>query len=154
MDDPSSEERPSRFLIGIDLGTTNSSCAYVNTADGTWTVRDFQIPQLTAPSTAEPRDVLPSFHYEPAAGEFFPGAMNLPWSRENERYIVGLLAREHGASIPGRQIASAKSWLSHRGVDRTAPLLPWHGAGDVEKLSPVDVSSRYLAHIRAAWDHA
>ncbi len=37
-------------------------------------------------------------------------------------------------------------------MDRTAPLLPWHGAADVERLSPVEVSGRYLAHVRDAWD--
>ena len=68
--------------------------------------------------------------------------------------IVGVFARDHGAAVPGRLVVSAKSWLSHGGVDRTAPLLPWHGAADVSKLSPVEVSRRYLAHIRAAWDHA
>ena len=37
-------------------------------------------------------------------------------------------------------------------MDRTAALLPWHGAGDVGRLSPVEVSARYLAHVRSAWD--
>ena len=54
--------------------------------------------------------------------------------------------------VPGRLISSAKSWLCHSGVDRTAALLPWHGAADVQRLSPVEVSARYLAHVRAAWD--
>ncbi len=133
---------PGRFIIGIDLGTTNCSAAFVDTAEETWTVRDFLIPQLVAPNTTEPREVLPSFHYQPAEGEL----------ADSPGHIVGLFAREHGAGVPGRLISSAKSWLSHSGVDRTAALLPWHGAPDVEKLSPVDVSARYLAHIRAAWD--
>ena len=68
--------------------------------------------------------------------------------------FVGLLAREQGARAPGRLVASAKSWLSHSGVDRQAPLLPWHGAADVTLHSPVEVSAHILAHIRAAWDHA
>ena len=51
-------------------------------------------------------------------------------------------------------IVSAKSWLSHSGVNREAALLPWHGAEDVIKLSPGNASSRYLAHIRNAWDNA
>src|SRR5205823_9630696 len=98
----------------------------------------------------------PSFHYESAAGEFAPGALRLPWSDAGEdlRTAVGAFARDHGAAVPGRLVVSAKSWLSHAGVDRTAGLLPWHGAQDVERLSPVDVSAHYLAHVRAAWDHA
>ena len=55
--------------------------------------------------------------------------------------------------MPGRLIASAKSWLCHSGIDRLAELLPWHGAADVERLSPVEVSAGYLAHVRAAWNH-
>jgi molecular chaperone DnaK (HSP70) len=154
-----------RYLVGIDLGTTNSAVAYVDTAETAWVVRDFPVPQLVGPGLVEPRPTLPSFHYEAAAGEFPPGALRLPWAAvpvpsaapaavDEPRTAVGVLARDHGAAVPGRLVASAKSWLSHSGVDRTAGLLPWHGAADVEELSPVDVSSRYLAHLRAAWDHA
>jgi hypothetical protein len=144
---------PARFLIGIDLGTTNSALAYVDTADKTWTVRDFSILQLVAPATVESRQTLPSFHYEAGAGEFAAGALRLPWSAEDPKYAVGVFARDHGSGSPGRLVVSAKSWLSHSGVDRTAGLLPWHGAPDTERLSPVDVSARYLAHLRGAWDH-
>ncbi len=63
------------------------------------------------------------------------------------------MARDEGMLAPGRMIASAKSWLCHAGVDRTAELLPWHGADDVERLSPIVVSGRYLRHIRDAWNH-
>ena len=164
-----------RYLVGIDLGTTNSAVAYVDTADAEWAVRDFPLPQLVGPSLVEARPTLPSFHYESAPGEFPPGALRLPWSATPEastppgtpaptatsadggggpRTAIGVFARDHGAAVPGRLVTSAKSWLSHSGVDRTAGLLPWHGADDVEKLSPVEVSARYLAHLRAAWDHA
>src|SRR5207237_10145201 len=66
--------------------------------------------------------------------------------------IVGFMARDHGAATSGRLISSAKSWLCHPGVDRTAELLPWHAAADVERISPIEASSRYLAHIRTAWN--
>ena len=98
------------------------------------------------------RETLPSFHYQPASGELAVGSTKLPWSTDEADHVVGIFARDHGALVPGRLVVSAKSWLSHSGVDRTAPLLPWHGAADVEKLSPVEVSGRYLAHIRGAWD--
>ncbi|HEY7115192.1 MAG TPA: Hsp70 family protein, partial [Tepidisphaeraceae bacterium] len=140
--------------VGIDLGTTNSAVAYVDTSAGQWQVRDFPIPQLVAPGEVEARPVLPSFHYEPAANELPTDATRLPWSPAGEPYAVGIFARDHGAVVPGRLVVSAKSWLSHGGVDRTAALLPWHGAQDVTKLSPVEVSRRFLSHIRAVWDHA
>ena len=49
-------------------------------------------------------------------------------------------------------IESAKSWLCHNGVDRKAALLPWHGAADVERSSPVEATARYLRHMKEAWD--
>jgi molecular chaperone DnaK (HSP70) len=146
-------ETPSRFIVGIDLGTTNSAVAYLDTAADTATVHTFAIPQLIAPGEVEARDTLPSFHYEPAAGELAAGALRLPWHTGQRNYAVGAFARDHGANVPGRLISSAKSWLCHPGVDRTAELLPWHPATDVERLSPVEASARYLAHLAEAWSH-
>lgn len=147
------EDQPSRFVVGIDLGTTNSAVAYVDTAEEAWRVQVFAVPQLVAPVTVEARDTLPSFHYQPAAGELQANALRLPWSSQEPKHAVGCLARDQGTLVPGRLIASAKSWLSHSGVDRLADLLPWHGAPDVERISPVEASARYLAHLRAAWNH-
>ncbi len=142
----------SRFVVGMDLGTTNSAVAYVDTHDANWRVQTFPVPQLVAAGEIEARETLPSFHYQPAAGEFSPGALKLPWSNGDPEYVIGFFARDHGALVPGRLIASAKSWLSHSGVDRTADLLPWHGGPDVERLSPVEVAARFLRHVREAWD--
>src|SRR5258705_8488690 len=135
------EEQPSRYVVGIDLGTTNSAVCYVDTTQRPRDVRVLEIPQLVAPGQVESRDTLPSFHFQPPASE-----------ASDSRYIVGFMARDHGAASPGRLIASAKSWLCHTGVDRTAELLPWHAAADVERISPVEASSRYLSHIRTAWN--
>jgi hypothetical protein len=149
------DKPPSRFVVGIDLGTTNSAVMYVDTAREPWRVELFAVPQLVAPAQVEARDVLPSFHYQPAEGELAAGALRLPWSASSDGesgYAVGFFARDHGTLVPGRLINSAKSWLCHSGVDRTAALLPWHGAEDAERLSPVEVSARYLSHIREAWD--
>jgi len=144
----------SRYVVGIDLGTTNSAVCFVDTADERWRVQTFLVPQLAAPAVVEARETLPSFHYQPAAGELPPAALRLPWTSDSPGYAVGFFARDHGTLVPGRLVVSAKSWLSHSGVDRTAPILPWHGAPDVEKLSPVEVSGRFLGHIRDAWDAA
>jgi hypothetical protein len=85
---------------------------------------------------------LPSFHYQPPSSE----------ARTPSPSVVGFMARDYGAATPGRLISSAKSWLCHSGVDRTADLLPWRAASDVERISPVEASSRYLAHIRGVWN--
>lgn len=150
--DETMEEMPSRFVVGIDLGTTNSAVAYVDTAVEHWEIRTFVIPQLVAPGLIESRETLPSFHYQRAEGEFPADALRLSWHESEPAFTVGTFARDHGAVVPGRLIASAKSWLSHAGVDRLAELLPWHGAPDVDRLSPVDVSARYLSHLRSAWN--
>lgn len=151
VDEPS--DSPSRYVVGIDLGTTNSAVAFVDTAAEVWRVETFAVPQLVAAGVVEARETLPSFHYQRGAGEFSVGALRLPWTSGDPDSAVGVFARDQGANSPGRLIASAKSWLCHSGVDRLAELLPWHGAPDVERLSPVEASGRYLAHIRAAWNH-
>ena len=138
-------EAPSRFVVGIDLGTTNSAMAYVDTQETPRRVRVFPLPQLVGPAQVESLETLPSFHYHAAAGETESGVLRLPWSRRNADYAVGVFARDEGTKTPGRIIASAKSWLSHSGVDRTAELLPWQGATDVERLSPVEVERPLLA---------
>jgi molecular chaperone DnaK (HSP70) len=144
---------PARYVVGIDLGTTNCAAAFVDTAEEKWKVSTFSIPQHVAPGTVESLDTLPSFHYQRSEGEFSAGSLKLPWSRGDESTVIGAFARDHGGHVPGRLIASAKSWLCHNGVDRLADLLPWHGAPDVSRLSPVEVSAKYLAHIRAAWNY-
>ena len=141
-------------IIGIDLGTTNSAVAYVDPAEAHPRARIFPIPQLIAPGEVESRETLPSFHYQPGSEEMT--ALRLPWDGEGktpESFAVGVFARDHGTDVPDRLISSAKSWLCHSGVDRTADLLPWHGAPDVKKLSPAAASAAYLGHIRAAWNH-
>ncbi|MCY3023729.1 MAG: Hsp70 family protein, partial [Planctomycetota bacterium] len=114
-------------------------------------IRIFEIPQLTRPGAVEPRPLLPSFVYLPAAHELPQGSTLLPWD-ENNATLVGELGRSMGASVPGRLVASAKSWLCSPSVDRTAAILPWGAPPDVQRLSPVEASARYLAHIREAWD--
>jgi len=142
---------PPRYVVGIDLGTTNSAATYVDTWESAWRVRTLRVPQIVAPGVFERHETLPAFHYQPAAGEFANRAFQLPFGEQAEG-VVGRFARDHGGLVPGRLVVSAKSWLCHSGVDRMAPLLPWHAPPDMAKLSPVEVSSRYLEHIRAAWD--
>ncbi len=153
--EPDAQPPESRYVVGIDLGTTNSAVTSVDTQREPWQTETFPIPQLVAPHQVEPRDTLPSLYYQAASGEFSDRALALPWNAgESPAAAVGVLAREQGALAPGRLVASAKSWLCHTGVDREAKLLPWQGAADVEPRSPVEVSAAYLEHIRQAWDRA
>jgi hypothetical protein len=148
-----SNDAQARYVVGIDLGTTNSAVTYVDTDESPWRVRTFAVAQVVAPGEVERRETLPSFHYQPAEGEFGGGAMRCPWHTEEPDHAVGFFGRDQGAVVPGRLIVSAKSWLCHSGVDRTAELLPWHGAADVARLSPVEASARYLGHVAGAWNH-
>jgi molecular chaperone DnaK (HSP70) len=146
----------SRYVVGIDLGTTNCALAYADTREATLDapapIRAFAIPQVVGVNDVAERPVLPSFLYLPAAKEFPQGATDPPWKSQAGR-ICGTFSREHGAKVPGRLVSSAKSWLSHPGVDRRSPLLPWNAAADVEKVSPVEASCAYLTHLRDAWNY-
>jgi molecular chaperone DnaK (HSP70) len=144
-----------RYLIGIDLGTTNSALAYVDLGrairGGRPEIRPFPIPQLVAPGEVKEWPLLPSFLYLPGPHDLPPGATAVPWAPERD-YVVGEFARNHGGRIPGRLVNSAKSWLCHAGVDRSAGLLPWTAPPDVPRISPVDASARYLRHMVEAWN--
>jgi molecular chaperone DnaK (HSP70) len=142
---------PTPFLIGIDLGTTNSAVAAVDTRKRNPRVEVFRIPQLTAPGVVEPWPVLPSFLYFPEADEIAAGGIALPWAPKPTPN-VGVLARDRGALAPARHVDSAKSWLAHPGVDRHAAFLPWGGTGAAPRISPLDASARYLMHVRDAWN--
>ncbi|MGV8073628.1 MAG: Hsp70 family protein [Syntrophobacteraceae bacterium] len=143
-----------RYIVGIDLGTTNSALAYVDMTDEEpeqRRIRFLDIPQLTAPGEVGRRSVLPSFLYLPGTYELPAGSTALPWDSDRD-YAIGEFAREQGSLVPGRLVSSAKSWLCHGGVDRTAPILPWGAGTDVSKVSPVEAGSRYLQHMREAWN--
>src|SRR3984957_17176166 len=149
-------EGMTRYLIGIDLGTTNSALAYIDLASGkagTPAIHPFAMPQLVQPAEVAPRPLLPSFLYLPGSHDLPAGATALPWDPACA-YAVGEFARNHGAKVPGRLVTSAKSWLCHAGVDRSAPLLPWSAPPDVQRISPVEASTRYLRHMVEAWNHA
>jgi len=148
----------STYLVGIDLGTTNTVLAYARVADfpGASQVETFAVEQLVAPGEVGQAPLLPSVRYHPAEGELAAGDLQLPWQSADPAGVVGAVvgrfARVLGAQTPGRLVASAKSWLSHPGVDRTAPILPWGAPEDVAKISPLAASASYLAYLRAAWN--
>ncbi len=148
-----------RFIVGIDLGTTHTVVASVPLSEPGAKPRIFPIEQLVAPGEIAARPLLQSLRYHPANGELADSALTLPWNDallegEPGPRAVGELAQRLGSQVPGRMVASAKSWLSHAAVDRTAAILPWGAPDGVTKISPVMASASYLAHVRAAWDHA
>src|SRR5579864_1369545 len=145
-----------KYVIGIDLGTTNSALAFTEFTPDSGPldapeVRLMDIPQLVSPGEVRDEPLLPSSLYVPGPSDFPAGSLAIPWDPEPE-FIVGRLAQKRGVENAGRLVASAKSWLSHSGVDRTAPILPWKAPEGVKKLSPVEASACYLEHLRHAWD--
>jgi len=146
-----------RYAIGIDLGTTHSALSYVDleASDGENTAHGvLPVPQLTAPGTVEALPLLPSFLYLPHPDELAPGELALPWNTDGETLVAGDMARSRGATTPIRLVSSAKSWLSHPSVDRRAAILPTDAPEEVARISPLEASTRYLAHLRQAWDSA
>ena len=142
-----------RYIVGIDLGTTNSALARCDAtaAEEESRIEVRSIPQLVNPNEMAERTLLPSFIYIPGEFDFPKGSTALPWEPE-PRLVIGELARKRGAESPNRLVASAKSWLSYAGVDRTAPILPWQAPEEVPKLSPVEASSQFLQYLRTVWD--
>lgn len=143
-----------RYTIGIDLGTTHCALSWVDTqaSDGEAVVQGvLQVPQLTGPGTLEGKPLLPSFLYLPHESELAPGDLALPWASAQD-FAVGEFARTRGAATPIRLVSSAKSWLCHPGVDRRGAILPADAPAEVARISPLEASIRYLAHLRAAWN--
>jgi molecular chaperone DnaK (HSP70) len=140
------------YIVGIDLGTTNSALAHCEAAAEQAQIAVQQIPLLVNPNEVADRTLLPSFLYLPGEMDFAKGSLALPWERE-PRFVVGELARKRGAESPVRLVASAKSWLCYAAVNRTAPILPWQAPEEVPKLSPVEASAQFLEYLRRVWDN-
>lgn len=138
------------YLIGIDLGTTQSALAWLDTDNPEAGISFFSVPQFVSAREVASQPTLPSLLYLPEEGLSLPGA---PWGGDEGGPIVGECARELGAHVPSRLVHSAKSWLSHPKIDRQAPILPWQSDTVSEKLSPVQASAAYLRHLMQVWNH-
>jgi molecular chaperone DnaK (HSP70) len=142
-----------RFVVGIDLGTTNSALAYVDTGAGAEAHPTLlPIPQVVAPGDVEDRPLLPSFLYLPGPNELPAGSLKLPWDQGRDS-AVGEFARQQGSLVPTRLVTSAKSWLCHPGVDRKAPILPFKSPEGARRVSPLEASTLYLKHLAESWNH-
>ncbi len=139
---------PARFAVGIDLGTTNTVVAFAPIDGGA--ARVLEIPQWVAFGEVGRRPLFSSTLYAPLEGEPRDDPFgDAPW-------LLGEIAKRRAAEVPGRGVASSKSWLVHSGVDRSAAILPWGGDGRSQegcpRLSPVEAAARILGHVRAVWD--
>ena len=141
------------YVIGIDLGTTNSVLAYAPLHEDAPRLELLPLPQLVAGGTTELFSALPSFLYLAAPQEASGGTFDLPWASGRD-FAVGEFARRQAAEMPDRTVAAAKSWLCHSRVDRRRPILPWNAPVEVPKISPVVAAQRYLEHLVGAWDAA
>ena len=145
-----------RYIIGIDLGTTNCAVSYVDLSrdeNERPSIEIFPVSQLTGPGEVSGLELLPSFLYLAGEHEIAAEALLLPWAT-NDRNLVGAFARDQGAGVPGRMVSSAKSWLCHGRVDRRGPILPWGADEDQPGISPVAATAAYLRHIKNAWNHS
>ncbi len=143
-----------QFVVGIDLGTTNSALAYATPAESgqdTAPVSLFDVPQLVNPGEVTEQPLLPSFLYIPGDSEFVEGSLALPWE-DRPAYIVGSLAQKRGAENVHRLVASAKSWLSSQNADPADAFLPIDTPEGFPKVSPLEASRQYLLHLRSAWN--
>ena len=145
----------SKYITGIDLGTTNCAVAYMKLPEGDEEYGEnvlFYIPQVVEAGAVEERPVLPSFIYSPGKVELPSGSISLPWKKDID-YTAGEFARTYGGKLPHRMISSAKSWLCNPNIDRKAKVLPWQSHEEVKKYSPLEASTLYLKHIKDAWNH-
>ncbi|MCR4316309.1 MAG: hsp70 family protein, partial [Planctomycetes bacterium] len=142
---------PAKYVVGIDLGTTNSAVSFVPIGGLRSEIESLSVIQRLSELEVGPHPSLPSFLY-------IPGQYDLPQEapalegEDKRRLFAGVFARAQGALVPGRLVSSAKSWLCHEGVDRMEDILPWGAPEDVRRVSPVEASAAYLARIRASFD--
>lgn len=140
-----------KYMIGIDLGTTNCTMAYTLNGDQESEIVQFAIPQILAPGVQGEQTSLPSFVYLPLKEELQSKAVAIDWDPSRE-YCVGLFARNRGQEVSDRLVSSAKSWLCHGGIDRRGKILPATAEEDALKMSPLEACAKYVQHLKEAWN--
>ncbi len=150
-----------RYIIGIDLGTTNSAVSFVDLAQDPDSdsgeplkkrIEIFKVPQLTGSGELTRVPVLPSFLYIPGTYDISKDAISHPWKTDEDNF-AGIFARDHGSKVPARLVSSAKSWLCNNNADRQSKILPWGSGDDVYKVSPIHATASYLTHLKKAWNY-
>ena len=82
-------------IIGIDLGTTNSALAYVDSQDTDKKIQVLKIPQIIAPGETDSLETLPSFLYLPDSAAAESGRFTFADELGNDT-CVGAYARKVG----------------------------------------------------------
>ncbi|MEL0636332.1 Hsp70 family protein [Marinomonas sp. TI.3.20] len=136
------------FRVGIDLGTTNCVVSYLSNDGGEPTL--LPIPQVMSDGSVQEFTFLPSAIYLLAADEKLDPV--LPWRNGDKGRVVGVGALALGQRRAGQLVQSAKSWLSHRQVDRRSAILPW-ASEFAKKISPLEASQVLLMHIKQSWNY-
>ena len=138
-----------KYVVGIDLGTTNIVVGYAPLA-----VKEDEKPEISlapiaqelAKGAVEALEVLPSFIFERIKEKPV-----LDWDSDS-KFIIGEYARERGSEVPDRLISSAKSWLCNPRINRKEAILPWNAPEGAEKISPFQAMVMFLNHVREAWN--
>ncbi len=145
----------SRYIIGIDLGTTNIAISYIDT-EKDQKIKSFSITQLINDNEIITNKLFPANYYIADSNRINNDALKLPWDNDNSTTnieTVGLYALKQGVKEPARFVHSAKSWLCHAGVDRKKSILPWISREQDWAISPLDVTAKYLQHLKNSWNH-
>lgn len=140
-----------RYAVGLDLGTTNCVLAAIDLQQNASypEIATQNIFQRLSENETGYELKLPSFLFYPTRAQ----KEHLPlFDFEVDEWIIGEAAEVMGRRIQGRQVSSAKSWLCHHRVGGESGLLPWGGADDVPKISPLEATTRILTFLKKCWD--
>lgn len=142
----------SRYIVGIDLGTTNT-CVY--SCDTLSKKRDFSpfiIPQVSSRGMIKSSYNLASALYLIPRDELDVWQWKLPWDEKKRSFCIGAQACVLGEKQADRFVHSAKSWLCHDRVHRKDKILPIDADPRIEKISPLKVTFRIIEYIKEAWN--
>ena len=137
-----------RYVIGIDLGTTQCALSYCDLKDKNLKIKNLPITQLVNDSMIDDLPTLPSNIYLVEENR----VLKRPEWMERPGKIIGNYAKELGSQVPGRYVHSSKSWLCHPRAERHSPILPWQSEITDKKISPVDAACEYLTYLKNLWD--
>jgi molecular chaperone DnaK (HSP70) len=137
-----------RYVIGIDLGTTQCALSYCDLKDKNLKIKSLPITQLVNDSMIDDLPTLPSTIYLSEENR----VLNRPEWMERPGKIIGVYAKELGNQVPGRYVHSSKSWLCHPRAERQSPILPWQSEITDKKISPVDAACEYLTYLKNLWN--
>ncbi|MCF6807471.1 hsp70 family protein [Thiotrichales bacterium 19S9-12] len=139
-----------RFLVGIDLGTSNIALSYIDKLKNNDKIQLFKIPQYIAAGQIAELSELPAYYLPTKDHIFDLEQVRMPWQKE--KAIVGFLAKDYAKDYPTLIIKSAKSYLSHPVLDIYSKFLPLGSYEQEIKISPVEVISCYLNYLIGAWN--